>query len=275
LGAATVRSVIPRLSLPRIRVSLPILILLAVAAAGCRDRAAKEERPRAVLTVSAAASLREAMTELEASFEAANAGVDVRTNFGASGALRQQIEQGAPVDVFVSAAEAPMDALQKAGLIDPRTRRVAAGNELVLVVPAAGASPVRAFADLARPEVRRIALGAPASVPAGDYAEQVLRALGIAEAVRARIVYAQNVRQVLGYVESGNVDAGVVYRTDAAVSRRVRVAAAAPPGTHRPITYPVAVVARTAEPELARAYAAHLLGPAGREVLRRRGFRVE
>ncbi len=260
--------------MPRIRIFLPILILLVATTAGCRDRA-KEQRPRAVLTVSAAASLREAMTELEASFEAVNEGVDVRTNFGASGALRQQIEQGAPVDLFVSAAEAPMDALQQAGLIDPRTRRVVAGNELVLVVPAAGTSPVRAFADLAKPEVRRIALGAPASVPAGDYGEQVLRALGIAEAVRPKTVYAQNVRQVLGYVESGNVDAGVVYRTDAAVSPRVRVAAAAPPGTHRPITYPVAVVARTGEPELARAYAAHLLGPAGREVLRRRGFRVE
>jgi molybdate transport system substrate-binding protein len=260
--------------LSRILTAIPVL-LLATALAACRDRP-RDRAPEVVLTVSAAASLREALAELEAKYEAANPGVDVRTNFAASGTLRQQIEQGAPVDVFASAAEGPMDALQQAGLIDPRSRRVLAGNELVLVVPAAAdSSAVRRFEDLASPTVGRVALGAPASVPAGEYAGQVLRALGIAEAVERKAVLAQNVRQVLAYVEQGNVDAGVVYRTDAAASPRVRVAAAAPPGTHRPITYPVAVVRRTASPEAARAYVAFLLGPEGREVLRRRGFRVE
>lgn len=256
------------------RVLIPILFLLA-ALAGCRDRAPEKEAPSVVLTVAAAASLREALTELEGRYEAANAGVDVRTTFGASGLLRQQVEQGAPVDVFVSAAEKPMDALQAAGLVDPRGRRVLAGNELVLVVPRGSTAAVDGFDDLDAPEVRRVALGAPQSVPAGEYAEEVLRALGIAEAVGKKAVYGQNVRQVLAYVESGDVDAGVVYRTDAAVARNVRVAAAAPPGSHAPITYPVAVVSRTRAPEAARGYVAFLLGPEGRAVLRRRGFRVD
>ena len=256
------------------RIGIALLAVLAIG--GCRDRAQAPAARTVTVTVSAAASLREALGELEARYEAAHPDTDVRLNFGASGALARQIEQGAPVDVFISAADRPMDDLQARGLVDPRSRRVLAGNELVLVVPAADSSSrVRGFEDLANPAVRRVALGAPASVPAGDYAEQVLRALGVLEAVKGKTVYAQNVRQVLSYVELGNVDAGVVYRTDAAVSPRVRVAAAAPPGSHRPITYPLAVTARPAGPDAARAFAAFLLGPDGREVLRRRGFRVE
>lgn len=253
---------------------LAILVFVFLAG-GCGDRKTAAA-PSVTLTVSAAASLREAMEELERRYEAASPGTDVRVNFGASGALARQIEQGAPVDVFVSAAEKPMDDLQRAGLVDARSRRALAGNELVLVVPASAdsASAVRSFDALAAPSVRRVALGAPGSVPAGDYAEEVLRSLGSFDAVKARAVYAQNVRQVLAYVEQGNVDAGVVYRTDAAVSRRVRVAAAAPPGTHSPITYPVAVVARTTNPDAARALVAFLLGDQGREVLRERGFVV-
>ncbi len=239
----------------------------------CRDRAAgRGEAPRVTLTVSAASSLREALAELDSLYRAEHPDVAVRANFGASGALRQQIEQGAPVDLFISASEKHADALQQAGLIDPRTRRVLAGNELVLVVPHQSSIPITGFRSLAEPGVTRVALGAAASVPAGEYADEVLRSLGIAEVVARKTVYGQNVRQVLSYVESGNVDAGVVYRTDAAVSRRIRVVATAPAGTHRPITYPLAVVTASRHAEDARAYAAFLLGPRGREVLARRGF---
>ncbi len=229
---------------------------------------------RARVTVAAAASLREVMTELEAAYEAANPGVEVRTTFGGSGALRQQIEQGAPVDLFVSAADAPMDALARAGRVEAATRRTFAGNELVLIVPARGGVAVGSFAELAKPEVRRVALGAPASVPAGEYAEEALRAAGVLDAVRARAVYAQDVRQVLAFVSSGNAEAGLVYRTDAAVTGRVRIAATAPAGSHRPIVYPAAVLADAPNPQGARAYLAFLMGAEGRAALRRRGFRV-
>lgn len=245
---------------------LPIMLTLLLAACGGGERAQ--------VTVAAAASLREVMAELEAAYEEANPGVEVRTTFGASGALRQQIEQGAPVDIFVSAAVAPMDALARAGRVDTATRRVFAGNELVLIVPAKGGA-VNGFTDLAKAGVRRVALGAPASVPAGEYAEEALRAAGVLDAARARAVYAQDVRQVLAFVSSGNADAGIVYRTDAAVTPRVRIAAAAPAGSHRPIVYPAAVLAGGPNPEGARAYFAFLMGPQGRAALRRRGFRVE
>jgi len=249
----------------------PLIVALFLACAACGGGGGAAEP----VTVAAAASLREVMTELEAEYEAAHPGVRVRTTFGASGALRQQIEQGAPIDLFVSAAAAPMDALAKSGRVDTATRRVLAGNELVAIVPAQGGAAVAALADLAKPAVRRVALGAPASVPAGEYAEEALRAAGVLEAVRAKAVYAQDVRQVLAYVASGNADAGLVYRTDAAVSPRVRVAAAAPAGSHRPIVYPVAAVTDARNPEGARAFLAFILGPRGREALRRHGFRAD
>jgi molybdate transport system substrate-binding protein len=247
----------------------PALFLLLLAA--CRDRPPAVE-PGVTLTVAAAASLHEAVVELDSLYRAENPGVAVRATFGASGALRQQIEQGAPIDVFISASERHVDALQRAGRVDARSRRVLAGNALVLVVPSAGTATVRGFRDLASPAVRRVAIGAAASVAAGEYAEQVLRSLGIAQAVAAKAVYTHNVRQALAYVERGEVDAGIVFRTDAQASRRVRVAADAPPATHAPITYPLVLVAGRPHAEEARAYAAFLLGPRGREVLARRGF---
>ena len=247
------------------------LALLALAA-GCGRAADPVARAEPVaLTISAAASLREAVTELAARYEAAHPGTVVRVNLGASGALRQQIERGARVDVFVAAARGPMDALAGRGLVDPATRADLAGNALVVVVPR-GSRAVREFRDLAAPRVRRVALGAPASVPAGEYALEALRSQEIAAAVEAKAVYAQNARQVLAYVESGNVDAGIVYATDAAASPRVTVAAAAPPGSHRPIVYPLAVVRSGGHPREARELAAYLRGPRAREVLLRHGF---
>jgi molybdate transport system substrate-binding protein len=240
-------------------------------AAGCRDRA--PQRARVTLTVSAAASLREAVLEADSLYRAMRPDVAVRANFGASGALRQQIEQGAPVDVFISASDRHMDALQTGGRVDPRTRRVLADNDLVLIVPAAAASSsVTDFRSLANPAVKRVAIGTAASVPAGEYADQVLRALGIADTVAKKAVYGQNVRQVLAYVESGNVDAGIVYRTDAAVSPKVRVVAAAPAGSHSPIVYPVALVTPSTNAGEAAGYVAFLLSPRGRQVLARHGF---
>ena len=261
---------------PHRRPSIALLLATALAA-GCGDRAEEKQVPRTTVDVSAAASLRDALGDAEKQYEAAHPDVDIRPNFGASGALQRQIEQGAPADVFVSAAEKPMDALQARGLIDPRSRRPLAGNELVLIVPAvADSATVRGFADLALPRVRRVALGVPASVPAGEYADQVLRTIGIRDAVQGKAVLGQDVRAVLAYVASGEADAGVVYRTDvAAAGGRVRVAATAPAGSHSPIRYPIAVTSQAKDPAAARAFVAFLLGPPGRALLRAHGFRAE
>ncbi|MBB4638328.1 molybdate ABC transporter substrate-binding protein [Longimicrobium terrae] len=264
--------------MPRPRLApITALLLAATFAAGCGDRAAEKQAPRTTVSVSAAASLREAFTAAEKEYEAAHPDIDIRVNFGASGALQRQIEQGAPVDVFASAAEKPMDALESRGLIDPRSRRRLAGNELVLIVPTvANSAGVRGFADLSLPRVRRVALGVPASVPAGEYADQVLRTLGIRDSVQKKAVLGQDVRAVLAYVASGEADAGVVYRTDvAAAGNRVRIVASAPAGSHSPITYPIAVTTQAADAAAARAFAGFLLGPRGREILRAHGFVAE
>jgi molybdate transport system substrate-binding protein len=257
---------------PAYRLERILLAGALLSAVACAGRGAPRQH---AVTVSAAASLREVLRELEVSYEAEHPDTDIRVNLGASGALRRQIEQGAPVDVFISASDEPMDALVGAGLMDGRSRRSLASNQLVVIVPAGSTLRIARLADLARPEVRRIALGAPASVPAGAYADQALRAAGLSAALEGRAVLAQDVRQVLAFVASGNADAGIVYRTDAAVSSQVRIAAEVHPTLHRRIGYPLAVATRPSDVARSRDFAAYLLGPSGRAVLRRRGFGVE
>lgn len=249
-----------------------LLVLLALtpllAACGDEGKGARETQ----LTVSAAASLQPVAAELRRAFEAAHPEIGVTLNLAASGTLQRQIERGAPVDVFLSAGDPPMDALEEAGRIEPASRRVFASNELVLIVPAKGGAGVREFRDLRSPAVGRVAIGAPESVPAGAYALESFRSLGMDSVVLRKTVRAQHVRQVLTYVERGEVDAGLVYRTDAAGARGVRVVAPAPTGSHSPIRYPLAVVSATRNAAAARAFAGFVLSPEGAAILRRGGF---
>jgi len=238
--------------------------LLAFSAifAGC----ARPESP--TLTVSVAASLQNAMPEIDAAYHAAT----IEVNYGASGALAQQIASGAPVDVFLSAAPKPMDDLAAQGLILAGTRRDLLRNDIVLI--AGAASTAGSFDALVSPKVKIVALGDPASVPAGDYGRQVLSALGLWERVEPKLVLAKDVRQVLSYVQTGNADAGIVYGTDASGAPNVRVVAIAPPETHRPVVYPVAVVKTTHDAVSARAFTTFLAGPAARTIFEAHGFRA-
>ena len=224
-----------------------------------------QEKP--ALTVSAAASMKDALGEINNSYSAAT----ISVNYGASGALQRQIEQGAPVDVFISAASKNMDELARAGLVDAATRRNIAANRLVLVVPLAG-SKLRSFRDLNTNKVTRFAMGAPDSVPAGKYAQQVLSNLKIYEAVLPKAVLSKDVREVLTQVELGNVDAGIVYKTDALTSKQVRIAATAPARLHKPILYPIAVVSDSKNKAAAGAYARFLAGPAAGRIFKKYGF---
>jgi len=228
---------------------------------------------RATLTISAAASLQNAMADLAPLFESAwpAPGVKLLFNYGASGTLAQQIENGAPADAFLSAAPGPMDKLAAAHLIDPATRRDLVRNQVVLIAPQDAPQPA-SFADLAAPAVKLVALGDPASVPAGEYGRQVLEALQLLEAVRPKMVLAKDVRQVLSYVETGNADAGIVYATDARGSARVRVAAVAPESSHQPVVYPAAVLTGSSNPAFARAFLRFLAGPQGARVFAGHGF---
>jgi molybdate transport system substrate-binding protein len=225
----------------------------------------------AEVMVSAAASLTNALRELAPLFEAAHPGMPVRLNFGASGALLAQIAKGAPVDVFISADQETMDRAQGQGLVQAARRRDVVSNTLVVVVPAAGGKSPRALADLTQAAYTRIAIGLPASVPVGRYTQGVLEAAGLWAAIEPRMIGANNVRQALDYVARGEVDAGFVYATDAALmADKVRVAFAVPTAT--PIRYPVAALAAAPNPAGAARFVDFLFTPAAQAVLAKHGF---
>jgi molybdate transport system substrate-binding protein len=225
------------------------------------------------VTLSVAISLKDAIEELGRGFTAAHPGVTLRYNFGASGDLQKQIEAGAPVDVFLSAAQRQMDELEKKNLMVVATRRAFARNALTVVKPADSRVDIGKAADLLEAPVGKIAVGNPKSVPAGQYAEESLRALGLWDRLQPKLVFAENVRQVLDYVARGEVDAGFVYTTDAATrAQGVKEAFRPPDDTYRPVIYPGAVVAASKQPALGRAFLDLLESPQGRTVLGRFGF---
>ncbi|HEX8463201.1 MAG TPA: molybdate ABC transporter substrate-binding protein [Abditibacterium sp.] len=222
------------------------------------------------ITVSAAASLREVLTEIGANYRKAQPQTRLNFNFGSSGTLQKQIEAGAPVDVFIAAASKNIAALASQGAIDGATQRLFAGGELVLIAPRE--SKLRSLSDLKLPSVRTLALGGP-GVPAGDYARQTLRFLKLSDAVAPKIVNGKDVRAVLAQVAAGNADAGFVYRTDALSSRAVRVVAVAPAQSHAPVRYPMAVVKEAPNRAGALRFWRYLSSSSAKKVLQRRGFR--
>jgi molybdate transport system substrate-binding protein len=224
------------------------------------------------LTVSATVSLQDALEAIDPLFEQANPSIQVNYNFGASGALQQQIEQGAPADVFISAAAKQMDALQEKELIVADTRRNVLANQLVLIVPADSTFNLSDFRQLNDANISRIAVGEPRSVPAGQYADEVFKNLGLAEALQSKFVFANNVRGVLAAVESGNADVGIVYETDAKRSDRVKVAAVVDESLHQPIVYPIAVLQNSPNLEAAQTYTQFLLDTQARDTFQQFGF---
>jgi molybdate transport system substrate-binding protein len=226
------------------------------------------------LLISAAASLKDVLNKLEPSFEQRDRSVEAAYNFASSGVLQQQIEQGAPADIMISAASKQMDALEKKGLILQETRQNLLTNRLVLVVPNRSGLGIASFQQLAADRVKRIAIAEPNSVPAGQYAQELFRNLGILTILKPKFVLGNSVRNVLAAVESGNADAGVVYETDAKLSKQIKVVATASPKLHSPIVYPVAVLKRSKQPEAARAYAEFLQSDQASAVFKQYGFGV-
>jgi molybdate transport system substrate-binding protein len=224
------------------------------------------------LTVSAAASLKDALVEAEAAYKQSSADIAFTNNFGSSGTLAAQIDQGAPVDIFISAAAKPMDELQSKGLLVQGTRQNLLRNTLVLIAPLD--SKLRDFQGLTGSSVRVIALGDPASVPAGQYGKQTLVALHLFDALSAKFVLAKDVRQVLTYVETGNADAGLVYATDAQSSGKVRIVEAASGATHDPIIYPAAVIKGSRNEKAAQKFIMYLGTPAAQAIFIKSGFTI-
>lgn len=226
------------------------------------------------LTVFAAASLQNAMEEIAAQYQQ-KTGKSVKFSFASSGALARQIEQGAPAGIFASADEQWMDHLAKANLIVPDTRKGLLGNRLVLITPTASTTKVDLkpgfdFAKLLGAD-GRWSTGDPASVPVGRYAQEALTSLGVWDFAQTRLVRAENVRAAMAFVERAEVPVGVVYETDAAVSTKVRIAAVFPENTHKPVTYPFAIIGKHDSPA-AREFLAFMGGSEATATWKKYGF---
>jgi molybdate transport system substrate-binding protein len=247
---------------------------LALGTVGLSRFLGLQAQPNQTLLISAAASLQNALVQVNPLFMQRYPNVKLKYNFGASGALQQQIEQGAPVDIFISAGKKQVDALQQKGLILSNTRRNLLTNRLVLVVPKNSTLGITTFRQLSQPSVKKIAVGEPRSVPVGQYTEELFKNLGILNSLKPKFVLGNNVRTVLAAAESGNVDAGVVYATDAKVSNGVRQVATAPSRLHSPIVYPLAVLKASQNSQAAQAYIQFLASAQARAIFQRYGFGV-
>ncbi len=232
----------------------------------------QEPAPEPVeLTVSAAASLTDALIKLQEIYKDKQPHVTLTFNMGPSGQLQQQIEQGAPADVFISAAQKQMNTLDEKDLIVKDTRVDILRNELVLIA-AKDSTIVTSIEDLKKDEVKHIGIGSPESVPAGQYAKESLTALGLWDTLGSKLVEGQNVRAVLSYVETGNAEAGFVYGSDTVVSDLVKIVAPAPADSYEEILYPAAVVKASKNQEAAADFVEFLLTPEAKQVLKDFGF---
>ena len=225
------------------------------------------------LHVSAAASLTNAMNELAELYSKENPNVKIVFNFGSSGALQQAIENGGESDLFFSAAQKQMNALDEKGELAEGTRKDLLRNEVVLIVPVDSTKEIKNFEDAATDKVEKIALGEPKGVPVGQYSEEIFNALKILDAVKAKAVYGSDVRQVLAWTESGEVDCGVVYATDAAISDKVKVICAAPDGSHKPVVYPAAAIKSSKHLDAAKKFLDFTGSDAAKKIFAKYGFK--
>jgi molybdate transport system substrate-binding protein len=223
------------------------------------------------LIVSAGAGLSDALKEVAAAYEAAHPGAKIVYNFAASGVLLQQMDKGAPVDVFAVADQKSMNQAQEKKLIVPATRKNFVSNRLVLIVPKDSRLVLHGLGDLTVPAVKRIAVGNPATVPVGRYTKQALVKAGLWDRLSPKFILAETTRQVLDYVRRGEVDTGFVYSTDVVIARgKVKVIQTVT--EHAPIIFPIAVTASSDKPALARSYLDFVTCPAARKIFQQYGF---
>ena len=246
----------------RIKAWHALVLVLLFTTAGCGQ--GKEE-----VTVSAPMSLKDALEETKKGYPAKN--VVINLNFGASGVLQHQVEQGAPVDVLITADQERMKDLEGKGLVDPSSRKDFLTNELVLITPK-DVKIVENFSDLLKAGVEKIAIGDPGVVPAGKYARQTLHSLNLWDELKHKLVLAKDVRQVLHYVETGSADAGLVYLSDAYSSRKVRVAAIAGKDLHQEIVYSIAILNNSRNQKAASDFVHYLTGAEAASVFAKYGF---
>lgn len=223
--------------------------------------------------VSAAASLTDVLKDVSSSYQSKSKHT-VKFNFGPSSGLARQIEEGAPVDMFFSADLPQMDILDKSGRLEPVTRKNLLSNQLVIIVSVDSKLNISSPKDLLKADIKRIALAEPSSVPVGVYSRKYLADEGLWDKVKAKVVPVQDVRATLASVESGNVEAGFVYKTDATVSKKVKIVCEVPINKGPRITYPIAIVKESKRKEAARDFMSYVQSPPAKDAFKRYGFVV-
>ena len=259
------------------RLLIPALLTSALSViplGGCSRNSIQTQASPITINVAAAASLTDVLKEINNLYTQGKPNISITPNFASSGTLQVQIENGAPVDVFISAAAAQMDNLQKKDMLLNDTRQNLLNNKLVLVVPIDSTLGITSFNDLISAKVERVAVGDPKSVPAGTYARQAFDQLGITAQIQPKEVLGSDVRQILTYVGTGNVDAGIVFSTDVLTSNKVKVVASAPAEINARIVYPAAVIKASKIPDAAKDYLDFLFSAQAKTVFEKYGFTV-
>ena len=258
-------------------ITLVGLAFTASVLVGCSTDLVKEESlentEKTELVIAAAASLKEVTSDMESVFEEKNKNIDLIFTYGGSGSLQQQIEQGSPTDVFISAGSKQMKALDDEGLLLDGTKIDLLTNKVVLITPK-DKTDLTSFEDLNSDKVSQIGLGEPSTVPVGQYTEEILESIGVLDSIKKsdKVVYAKDVKEVLTWVETGNVDAGVVYETDAKTSNSVNIVCEASENSHNEIVYPVAIIKDSKNSEEAKKFVDFLNSGEGKTIFQGYGF---
>ena len=254
---------------------LTLSLITSLGIVGCNSSDTKnkdsESQEAVELNISAAASLKEAMEKIEEEYKKVNENVTLVVNYGASGSLQQQIEQGAPCDVFISAGQKQMKALDEASLLLEGTYKDLLENDLVLIAPKD--SDVSNLDDLITNKVKHIAVGEPSSVPAGKYADEVLVNLDLKYKIKDKLVFAKDVKEVLAWTQSGNAEVGFVYYSDTINTDNIKIVETTPSTSHSAIVYPIAVIKESKKPEAAKEFEDFLLSTDGQAILKDFGYK--
>ncbi|ROR28461.1 molybdate transport system substrate-binding protein [Mobilisporobacter senegalensis] len=244
--------------------------IIAIILLGCRRERLNDDQEDTDILIAAAVSLQKIMDEIQIKYHENHPQINMTFTYGSSGSLEQQIEQGAPVDVFISAAQKQMDMLKDKNLIIDNTLINVLENKVILIVPKSSDLEITGFEDILK--ASKIALGDPDTVPAGQYAKEIFTYLNILDAVKEKTTYGKDVAEVFTWVSTGNADAGVVYETDALSNDDVKIVAKAPEGSHSKIIYPAAVIKNTKEEKAAKQFLEYLQSKEAREIFEKHGF---
>lgn len=251
-----------------------IILMLSIPMVGCGIQKENSTTESPVeLNISAASSLKEALTDIQSEFKKIKPNIILTINFGASGSLQQQIEQGAPCDLFISASQSQMKALDEKSLLLENTKKDLVKNTLVLVGPKD--TTITSLSDLSSDKVKNIAVGEPKSVPAGKYADEVFTNLGIKDTISSKLVFAKNVKEVLAWTASRNTEVGFIYKSDALSSKDVKIIETIADDKHSPITYPVGILKASKNQDIAKSFEDFLFTDTCKNIFKKYGYGVD